>query len=70
MNAFMILSLLMDLRPTRIQRDTYPALTILVAAYQEERTIIHRLASIGRERYPGELEILIRRDSLWQHAGN
>ena len=62
MNAFMILSLLMDRRPARIQLESYPALTILVAAYQEERTIIHTLASIGRERYPGELEILILND--------
>ena len=62
MNAFMIFSLLLDRRPARVRPTVYPALTILVAAYQEERTIIHTLASIGRERYPGELEILILND--------
>ena len=62
MNAFMLLSLLMDKRPVRIRPDFYPPLTILVAAYQEERTIIHTLASIGRERYPGAVEVLVLND--------
>lgn len=62
MNAFMIISLLLDRRPPRVRPQTYPALSILVAAYQEERTIIHTLASIARERYPGPLEILILND--------
>ena len=62
MNAFMIVSLLMDRRPARVQPAHYPPLSILVAAYQEERTIIHTMASIARERYPGNLEILILND--------
>ncbi len=62
MNAFLIMSLLMDQRPRRYRPPSYPGLTILVAAYQEERTIIHTLASIARERYPGEVEILVLND--------
>lgn len=62
MNAFMILSLLMDRRPARVRPTVYPGLTILIAAYQEERTIIHTLASIARERYPGDVEILVLND--------
>jgi len=62
MNAFLIMSLLMDARPRRYRPASYPGLTILVAAYQEERTIIHTLASIARERYPGEIEILVLND--------
>ncbi|WP_324808654.1 glycosyltransferase [Sphingomonas sp. LY29] len=62
MNAFLIVSLLLDRRPPRLRLDHYPGLTILVAAYQEERTIIHTLASLARERYPGEIEILVLND--------
>jgi len=35
MNAFMIISLLLDRRPARVRPATYPALSILVAAYQD-----------------------------------
>ena len=62
MNAFLIVSLLLDRRPRRLRLAEYPGLTILVAAYQEERTIIHTLASLGRERYPGQIEILVLND--------
>jgi biofilm PGA synthesis N-glycosyltransferase PgaC len=62
MNAFLIVSLLLDRRPRRLRLVEYPGLTILVAAYQEERTIIHTLASLGRERYPGQIEILVLND--------
>jgi biofilm PGA synthesis N-glycosyltransferase PgaC len=62
MNAFMIVSLLLDQRPRRRPLPHYPPLTILIAAYQEERTIVHTLASLARENYPGELEILVLND--------
>lgn len=62
MNAFLIVSLLIDRRPPRRPLDHYPGLTLLVAAYQEERTIIHTLASLARENYPGEIEILVLND--------
>lgn len=62
MNAFLIMSLLLDRRPRRTPLAVYPGVTILVAAYQEERTIIHTLASIARGRYPGDLEILVLND--------
>lgn len=62
MNAFLVVSLLSDRRPFRRQLHHYPGLSILIAAYQEERTIVHTLASLARERYPGELEILVLND--------
>lgn len=62
MNMFLIVSLLLDRRPPRVRPAFYPPLSILVAAYQEERTIIHTLASLARERYPGEVEILVLND--------
>ncbi len=62
MNAFLIVSLLLDRRPRRQTLDHYPGLTILVAAYQEERTIIHTLASLAKEKYPGAVEVLVLND--------
>ncbi|QDP18485.1 glycosyltransferase [Sphingomonas xanthus] len=62
MNAFLVVSLLLDRRPPRVQLDHYPGLTVLVAAYQEERTIIHTLASLAKENYPGEIEVLVLND--------
>lgn len=62
MNAFMILTLLQDRRPKRQPLAAYPGVSILVAAYQEERTIIHTLASLARSNYPGEIEILVLND--------
>lgn len=62
MNAFLIMSLLLDRRPRRAAPAVYPGVTVLVAAYQEERTIIHTMASIARGRYPGDLEILVLND--------
>jgi poly-beta-1,6-N-acetyl-D-glucosamine synthase len=62
MNAFLVSSLLLDRRPWRRELADYPGITVLIAAYQEERTIVHTLASLARERYPGPLEILVLND--------
>jgi biofilm PGA synthesis N-glycosyltransferase PgaC len=62
MNAFLVTSLLMDRRPWRRRLASYPGLTVLIAAYQEERTIIHTLASLARDDYSGPLEILVLND--------
>lgn len=62
MNAFLVVSLLLDRRPWRRELTSYPGITVLIAAYQEERTIVHTLASLARERYPGPLEIIVLND--------
>ncbi|MCJ7420425.1 glycosyltransferase [Sphingomicrobium astaxanthinifaciens] len=62
MNAFLIVSLLSDKRPKRRTPETYPGLSILVAAYQEEATIGGTLASIAKETYPGDVEVLVLND--------
>ena len=62
MNAFLVVSLLMDRRPMRRELAAYPGVTVLIAAYQEERTILHTLASLARENYPGPIEILVLND--------
>jgi biofilm PGA synthesis N-glycosyltransferase PgaC len=62
MNMFLVASLVLDRRPPRKPLEHYPPLSILIAAYQEERTILFTLASLARERYPGEIEILVLND--------
>ena len=58
MNAFLISSLLLDRRPTASPLIEYPALTILVAAYNE-MSIADTLQSIEQQHYPGPLEVLV-----------
>lgn len=62
MNAFLVASLLLDRRPKRKRPDTYPAVTVLIAAYQEEYAIADTLETIAQEDYPGPLEILVLND--------
>ncbi|MEO5693777.1 MAG: glycosyltransferase [Usitatibacter sp.] len=59
MNAFLLASLAMDRRPTRTLLDTYPPLTILVAAYNESTSIVDTVHSIERQQYPGKLQVLV-----------
>ncbi|KWR90804.1 glycosyl transferase family 2 [Cupriavidus sp. IDO] len=62
MNAFLIASLAMDRRPPRRPLDVYPPLTILIAAYNEEASIVDTLASIQRQNYPAQLQVLVIND--------
>ncbi len=57
-NAFMIFSLFMDKRPVRKHLDTYPPISILIAAYNEESVIADTLESISKQNYPGGLEVI------------
>jgi biofilm PGA synthesis N-glycosyltransferase PgaC len=58
-NAFMVFSLLMDKRPVRKHLDTYPPITILIAAYNEEAVIPDTFESIAKQNYPGLLEVIL-----------
>jgi biofilm PGA synthesis N-glycosyltransferase PgaC len=62
MNAFMVVSLLLDRRPEIRELTEHPGITILIAAYNEERTIVHTLASLARDKYAGPVEILVLND--------
>lgn len=62
MNAFLLVSLAMDRRPPHAPLATYPGLSILVAAYNEENTIVGTLESIAQQRYPGPLEVIVVND--------
>lgn len=59
MNAFLISSLLLDRRPPRREFDTWPAVSILIAAYDEEASIVDTLRSLANQNYPGPFEVLV-----------
>ncbi len=62
MNAFMLASLMLDRRPQRIHLKKYPGLSILVACYNEEKSIKATILSIQKQRYSGPLEVLVIND--------
>ncbi|WP_106638634.1 glycosyltransferase [Allosphingosinicella vermicomposti] len=62
MNAFLVATLLLDRRPPRVRQESYPGITILIAAFQEEAAIADTLKSIAREDYPGAIEVIVLSD--------
>lgn len=62
MNAFMLTSLLLDKRPVPDVPAYYPKLSILIAAYNEEGTILQTLKSIAVQDYNGEIEVIVVND--------
>lgn len=63
MNAFMVASLWLDRRPPRKPKhERYPAITILIAAYNEENNILSTLESIDRQDYPGDMTTIVIND--------
>ena len=62
MNAFLMASLV--LRPHALRRtpEQWPALSILIAAYNEEALIGETLRSIAALDYPGALQIMVLND--------
>jgi len=62
MNAFLATSLALDRRPARRIPIRYPALTILIAAYNEEDSIYDTLTSIDRQNYPAPLQVIVLDD--------
>jgi poly-beta-1,6-N-acetyl-D-glucosamine synthase len=59
MNAFLIASLMLDRRPRRSTPSRYPAVSILIAAYNEEASIADTLRSIANQDYPGAFEVFV-----------
>ena len=62
MNAFLITGLLLDRRPRRKPISLYPDITILVAAYNEEDSILSTLKSIELQNYAGLLDVIVIND--------
>jgi len=63
MNAFLVVSLLLDRRPPVNQSvATLPGISILVAAYNEEASITSTIESIARQQYAGPLQVVVIND--------
>lgn len=61
-NAFLVASLAMDRRPLRRRHASMPGVTILIAAYNEQDSILSTLASIAAQTYPGPLDVIAIND--------
>lgn len=62
MNAFLISTILLDRRPERRLLDHYPAVSVLVACYNEAAAIADTVRSLAAQDYSGEIEVLILDD--------
>lgn len=62
MNAFLVTSLLLDRRPAHSPLHHYPAVSILIAAYNESASIVDTITSIHLQNYPGRLEVIVIND--------
>ena len=62
MNAFIMVALALDKRPAVPQRSTYPSVTVLVAAYNEESSIEDTVRSLMRQDYAGQLDVVVIND--------
>jgi poly-beta-1,6-N-acetyl-D-glucosamine synthase len=59
MNAFLMVSLLLDRRPPRAKAERLPGVTVLVPCYNEASAVADTIGSLARQRYPGEVEFLV-----------
>ncbi len=70
MNAFILTSLLFDRRPQVREIESYPEVTVLIPAYNEELSITETVNSILRQNYPNVIHIIMindgSTDATWQ----
>jgi poly-beta-1,6-N-acetyl-D-glucosamine synthase len=62
MNAFLVVGLLLDRRPSRATISVYPGITVLVAAYNEQDSILSTLESLDKQAYPAAMQVLVIND--------
>lgn len=68
MNAFLAMSLLLDRRPPHQRLVIYPGVTVLIAAYNEEQTIVDTIHSLAHQQYPGSLQVIVINDGSIDHT--
>jgi len=59
LNIFLVISLLLDKPPILCYHREYPAITLLVAAYNGEKCIGETLKSISKQDYKADIKIVI-----------
>jgi poly-beta-1,6-N-acetyl-D-glucosamine synthase len=62
MNAFVAMALLLDKRPPVLADQAYPAVTILVAAFNEADSIASSLSGIFLQDYAGSIQVIVIND--------
>ena len=62
MNAFLVVGLMLDRRPPRAWQGAFPGITVLVAAYKEEASILGTVQSLARQDYPGAMQVVVIND--------
>lgn len=62
MNAFVAIALLLDKRPAVIAQQHYPPVTLLIAAYNEEKAITTTLEGVFKQDYPGSIQVIVIND--------
>ena len=58
-SGFVLFSTLLDRRPKIVEITDYPAVSVLIAAYNEESAITDTLKSVFGQHYPGDLEVIV-----------
>lgn len=59
MNAFLVMSLLLDRQPSFKNANTDKEVTLLVAAYNEEKTIFQTLSYVAGQDYHGKIKVIV-----------
>lgn len=62
MNAFVAMALLLDRRPKVMKEQKYPPVTVLIAAYNEEKSIASTLSGIFLQDYAADIRIIVIND--------
>lgn len=59
MNAFLLMSLLLDRQPSFKNPDPDKEVTLLVAAFNEEKTIFQTLSYVAGQDYHGKIKVIV-----------
>ncbi|HTF91606.1 MAG TPA: glycosyltransferase family 2 protein, partial [Verrucomicrobiae bacterium] len=59
LNAHILSSVILDRPPTVNLNMEYPSISLLIAAYNEEANIADTFRAIGKQDYPGQIEIVV-----------
>jgi biofilm PGA synthesis N-glycosyltransferase PgaC len=62
MNAFVAMALLLDKRPPVLAEQSYPPVTILIAAFNEANSIASSLSSIFLQDYANSIHVIVIND--------
>lgn len=68
MNAFLLAGLALRPNALKEEPDSWPAISILIAAYEEEALIAETLHNLSQLNYPGLLEIIVIDDGSKDHT--